>query len=117
MIRSSGPPHGWWASLEGVVDWMPRSLGMTCAIIIRMAPGGNKYEHLSEVDLLVREDGGRQDHSRKRIGRSRKCCPSRTGRFLECPVSWRDHRHSGLRGPLYAIEERAHATHLRSLVE
>src|SRR5215469_12503668 len=79
--------------------------------------GAHEHEHLSEVDLLVREDGGRQVHSRKRFGRSRKCCPSRAGRFLECPVSWRDHRHSGLRGPLYAIEERAHATHLRSLVE
>jgi len=39
-----------------------------------MAPGGNEYEHLSEVDLLVREDGGRQVHSRKRFGHSRKCC-------------------------------------------
>src|ERR1700757_3674322 len=55
-----------------------------------MTPGGNEYEHLSEVDLLVREDGGRQVHSRKRFGRSRKCCPSRAGRFLECLVSWRE---------------------------
>src|SRR5262249_46133898 len=78
---------------------------------------GNEYGQFSEVDLLMREDGGRQVHSRKGFGRSGKCCPSRAGRFLECPVSWRDHRHSGLRGPLCAIEERAHATHLRSLVE
>src|SRR6266567_5055431 len=82
-----------------------------------MAPGGNEYEHLTEVDLLVWEDGGRQVHSRKRFGYSRKCCPSRAGRFLECPVSWRDHRHSIIREPFYAIEERAYATHLGSPVE
>src|SRR5215510_7194878 len=78
---------------------------------------GNEYEYLSEVDLFVWEDGGRQVHSRKRFGRSRRCCPSRAGRFLECPVLWRDHRHPGLHGALCAIEERAHATHLRSLIE
>src|SRR5215469_1443213 len=85
-----------------------------------MTPGGNEYEqheHLSEVDLLLREDGRRQVHSRERFGHSRKCCPSCAGRFLECAVSWRDHRHSVLRGPLYAVEERAYATHLCSLVQ
>jgi hypothetical protein len=54
--------------------------------------------------------------SRKKSSGSRKCCSSGAGRFLECVISWRDHRHSGIRQVLFSIEERTRATHLRSLV-
>jgi AAA domain len=73
-----------------------------------------EHEHFSEVDVLLREDGGRQVHPRKKFGHSRKCCPSCAGRFLECLVSWRDHRHSGIRQVLFSIEERAHVCALLS---
>src|SRR5262245_18103620 len=87
---------------------------MNCAIIM---PGGDDYEQLCKVDLFVREDGSGQVHSCKIFGGWWRCCPSSAGRFLECPISWRDHRHSGLRGTLHTIEERPNATHLCSLVE
>jgi hypothetical protein len=38
-------------------------------------------KEFSEVDVLLREDGGRQVYSRKTFSRSRKCCPSCAGRF------------------------------------
>src|ERR1700732_3417834 len=80
-----------------------------------MALIGIYYEHLSEVGFPLWKEGGRQVHARKRFGRSRECSPPCARRLLECSVSWRDHRHSIIRGPLRAVEERAHATHLRSL--
>src|SRR3974390_1846307 len=58
-----------------------------CAI---MTPRTN-HEHLSEIDFLLRQDGCRQVHSRKRFGQSREHCASCAGRFLGCPVSWLDH--------------------------
>jgi len=60
-------------------------------------PGAQEHEHLYEVDVLLREEGGRQVHSRKKSSGSRKCCSSGARRFLECLISWRDHRHSGIR--------------------
>ena len=45
--------------------------------------GADEHEHPSEVDFLLREDGGRQIDSRKRFGRSSKCCPLCAGHFLD----------------------------------
>ena len=90
-----------------------RAIMVSC----KSRPGAQDHEYLSEVDFLLREDGSRQVLSSKKICGSRKCCPSCAGRASRCSFPWRDHRHSGIRRPLLATEERAHASHLRSLVE